>query len=64
MEQHQISNLSFGFFSLIIQRDSGSDCDFFDELIATVLLMRRKNSQDVQKILYIKEKNPELRLVK
>jgi len=28
-------NLSFGFFSLIIQRDSDSDCDFFDELIAT-----------------------------
>ena len=25
--------------------------------------MRRKNSQDVQKILYIKEKNPKLRLV-
>jgi len=33
--EEQSINLSFGFFSLIIQRDSGSDCDFFDELIAT-----------------------------
>ena len=53
--------VSFGFFSIEIQRDSGTDFDFFAEAHSLRLRARRKNSKDDRKILYFNEKNPKLR---
>jgi hypothetical protein len=52
-----------GLFPSDRQRDFGSDCNFFGETHIKLLLVSQKNLQDDQKMLYIKEINPKLRLL-
>jgi len=48
-------NLSFGFFSLEIQRDSGSDCDFFAEnaVLAVSFLIHFPFKKTIQLLYFL-----------